>query len=527
MAQAKAIRYPIGIQSFRSIIEDCWLYVDKTDLIHQIACNYKYVFLSRPRRFGKSLTASTFASYFRGEKELFKGLAAERLVDEWISFPVFYFDLSTTKDKTISQFQTELYSQLSRYTELYGPTSDNASPGTCLKELMLNAHKRCNQKPVIIIDEYDAPLLNNLCKEDNLEDIHRVLMDFFSPIKSCEEILRFVFITGITKFSQLSIFSTLNNLVNISMMPEYAALCGITHAEMVANFKEGIAEMARRNMLTQKQTLSKLKEFYEGYRFSKKAVSVYNPFSLVTALEQKEFGAHWFSTGTPTYLLEQINRFDIDIESLDDCHAEAVEFDAPTQAINSALPMLYQCGYVTIIDYCRETNAYRLGIPNKEVRLGLFRLLLPYYTGVNTQHNSSLVVRFTQAVVRNDIEKALQEMQTFLASLPYDHHEKNPNYKEKHYHTMFYILFTMFGANMRSEVKTAIGRIDAVLETKKAIYVFELKLDSSADVAINQIENKEYLKPYIRTGKRLFMAGVNFSTERRTLTEWIIKEFIN
>ena len=251
MAQAKAIRYPIGIQSFRSIIEDCWLYVDKTDLIHQIACNYKYVFLSRPRRFGKSLTASTFASYFRGEKELFKGLAAERLVDEWISFPVFYFDLSTTKDKTISQFQTELYSQLSRYTELYGPTSDNASPGTCLKELMLNAHKRCNQKPVIIIDEYDAPLLNNLCKEDNLEDIHRVLMDFFSPIKSCEEILRFVFITGITKFSQLSIFSTLNNLVNICMMPDYATQCGITHAEMTANFKEGIAEMARRNLLTQ------------------------------------------------------------------------------------------------------------------------------------------------------------------------------------------------------------------------------------------------------------------------------------
>ena len=529
-------RYPIGIQSFRKIRENDWAYVDKTRLIYQIANRYNCVFLSRPRRFGKSLTASTLAAYFKGEKQLFAGLDIERLEYDWAKHPVLLFDLSTTKDKSHDQLVNELWLQLKLYdieydlglsSRLENPSityEHFASPGTFLRELLYALHRKSGRKPVVIIDEYDAPLLNNYPNEQHYEAIKRVILDFYAPIKACDEILRFVFITGITKFSQLSIFSTLNNMIDISMMPEYASMCGITEQELTDNFSVGIAQIAERNQWATEQVVDKMREYYCGYRFSRDAECVYNPHSLVCALEQKEFGSHWFATGSPNFLLAELQRFDFDISSIERCEAEAVDFDAPTDTMTSPLPLLYQSGYVTIVDYDADSNTYVLGTPNKEVRIGLYRMLLPRYTGESTQRNSSFVISFSQAIIRNEIDDAMRLMQTFLSTLPYDHHETKPSLKEKHYHSMFYIIFSLLGNNIKSEVKTALGRIDAVVETHSHVYVFELKLDGSAQTAIEQIESKGYMRPYERSGKQLTAVGVNFSSEQRTISDWKIQQ---
>ena len=369
-------RYPIGIQDFKKLRSEGCVYVDKTAGIYEMTRNY-YVFLSRPRRFGKSLLSSTLKYYFQGEKDLFKGLAIESLETEWRRFPVFNFDLSTTKNKDVAGVVEDISEKLLVYELQYGivPKITN-SLGQRLATLLVKSHTIEGERAVVIIDEYDAPLLDSLHKEDDLAAIRKIMQEFYTPLKANDEDIRFVFITGITKFSQMSIFSVINNLQNLSMLPKYSSICGITETELRNVFADDIKDLAHKQGCTVDEMLSILKNSYDGYHFAEDMVDIYNPFSILNAFSQQKVQDYWFASGTPTFLIEQLNHFGIDITSLDDIHTDASSFDRPTEALNDPFALLYQSGYLTIKGYDRVTDSYTLGIPNKEVRVGLMDRLL-------------------------------------------------------------------------------------------------------------------------------------------------------
>lgn len=367
------IYYPIGIQTFSEIRTKGFLYVDKTNYVYDVCHPGKFVFLSRPRRFGKSLLASTFHAYFSGRKELFKGLAIEKRETEWKQYPVLHFDLSDIKKGTTEECELNLHSQLEDFERTFNcqKASDNLT--IRFRELVKNISRKTASQVVILIDEYDAPLLNVLHDQERLEPMRILLQAFYSPLKKLDQYLRFVFVTGISKFSQLSIFSQLNNLNNISMLPQYANICGITERELTDNFQEGIAELGKANDMTAQEVLAKLKLKYDGYRFSRNAEGVYNPFSLLSAMNNKDFSNYWFSTGTPTFLVNMMKKFHTDLTQIDGSEAASEEFDAPTEDMQSILPLFYQSGYLTIKDYNPVVNMYRLGYPNEEVKASLPR----------------------------------------------------------------------------------------------------------------------------------------------------------
>src|SRR5574344_291272 len=377
-------RYPIGIQSFSEIITGNYVYVDKTRYVYDIANLYKYVFLSRPRRFGKSLLTTTLESYFLGRKELFKGLAIDSLETEWKVYPVLHFDMSWAKLGTIENISMLLDDQLSTYERKYEIPKETNDFGGRLKKLIVGCAQKDSEKTVVLIDEYDSQLLNVIDDVDRLGPIRDFIRSFYAPLKACDEYLRFVFITGITKFSQLSIFSELNNLTNISMVPEYSAICGITQQEMEDNLTEGIKELGESEETTYEDMLALLKRNYDGYHFSKKSEDIYNPFSLMYVFGLKSLDNYWFASGTPSFLIKLIKKFCLDIRMLDNAESASSEFDAPTEGMTSILPVLYQRGYITIKDYDSDTDRYRLGIPNKEVAFGLMNSLIPYYVSPDT-----------------------------------------------------------------------------------------------------------------------------------------------
>ena len=401
------VNYPIGIQTFDKIREGGYLYVDKTKYIYEVTHPGQYVFLSRPRRFGKSLLTSTFDAYFSGRKDLFKGLAIEKLEKEWKQYPVLHFDLSDIKKGTVEDFEDSVNSSLASMEETYGvvKTADNLA--TRFKELVERIYKRTGKQVVVLIDEYDAPLLTVLHDPERLEKMRTALQSFYSPIKKLDPYLRFVFITGITKFSQLSIFSQLNNLKNISMKPQYAAICGITQEELEDNFQEGIRALGEENEMTSEQVLAKLARTYDGYHFAHKSPGVYNPFSLLSAMDNCDFDNYWFSTGTPTFLVNMLKHFHADITKIDGSEAFATDFDQPTENMQSILPLFYQSGYITIKSYDPITDRYTLGYPNEEVKVGLMRILVPYYVHTNTLEAGNTVVQMYLALRKDDIYDSL------------------------------------------------------------------------------------------------------------------------
>lgn len=370
-------KYPIGVQSFEKIVVGNFRYIDKTKYVYDIAQKYPTVFLNRPRRFGKSLLASTLHCYFEGRKELFKGLAAEKLETEWTKHPVLRFDMSTAKHADTAGLESELNLKLSRYEAVYGKDESEVKLNQRLEGLILRAKKMTGQNVVVIIDEYDAPLLDVLNDEKALAANRQVMRNFYSPLKACDDDLRFVFITGITKFSQLSIFSELNNLQNISMLPEYAGICGITSEELLTQFSDDIDNFASRLDISSEEAIKELKDHYDGYHFSEQSSDVYNPFSLINALDAANFDPYWFSSGTPTYLIEQMRRFGVTPQGISEMKARKSDFDAPTEDMTSITPLLYQSGYLTIKEY-NTSGLYTLGIPNREVRGGLMESLVPY-----------------------------------------------------------------------------------------------------------------------------------------------------
>lgn len=511
--------FPIGVQTFDDIVSRDYLYVDKTGYVHDIATTYKYVFLSRPRRFGKSLLSSTFHCYFEGKKELFEGLKAGEMKKEWTRHPVFHFDMSSAKHKDETQLLEELDKKLYVYEQIYGRGEKDVNVNQRLEGLVTRSFEQTGERAVIIIDEYDAPLLDVMNDKQRLEPLRYIMRNFYSPIKSLDPYLRFVFITGINKFAQLSIFSELNNLQNISMMPEYSAICGISQSEMETNMLEQIQTLADEQGISYEEALEGLKDNYDGYHFSYRSEDIYNPFSLIKALNEKRFGSYWFDTGTPTYLYERLRRNPIDETELDSLPlVPQSDFDVSPEISDNSLPMLYQTGYLTIKSYDTRMQLYTLGYPNKEVKIGFTRGLLNEYPS-KAATASGFVAHFYAAMDSQDIDLAMSKLQTYLAGIPNDLENKS----EKHYQTIIYLIFSLLGFYIQTEVKTAIGRADALCRTDNSIYVFEFKVDGSAEDALKQIDEKGYMLPYkFEDGKRLVKVGVNISSQTRTVEKWVV-----
>lgn len=522
-SQLKMKRYPIGIQTFSKIIEGKWQYIDKTGYVYDIAKKYQCVFLSRPRRFGKSLLATTFHSYFAGEKELFEGLEAGRLEKDWTKYPVLHFDMSMAKHQTLEGLHNMLGYMLSEHERKYDIIKPSGDENLRLTNLIKRCKEKYGQNVVIIIDEYDAPLLDVLDDRDALEANRQVMRNFYSPLKACDADLRFVFITGITKFSQLSIFSELNNLKNISMYPEYAGICGITEEEMTTQFSGNIDDMATRLNISREETIVKLKERYDGYHFSHRSPDVYNPFSLINALDAGEFDNYWFDSGTPTYLIHKMRQFGVNPQEISEMSAYKDDFDASTENMTSIIPLLYQSGYVTIKEYDSDSQLYTLGIPNREVRRGLMKNMLGYVAGdrVVTPASRTIAMMYT-AFNRDDIDTVMEQIKMFLSSIP-----KTDNIAkdyEGHYQSLLFVIFSMLCQYVDIEVHTPKGRADIVMNAKNAVYVIELKLDKTAEFAINQIDLRQYGERFLITGKPIIKVGVNFDTEVGNIKDWQVVE---
>ena len=519
------VYYPIGIQTFEKIRKGGFLYVDKTKYVYDVCHPGQFVFLSRPRRFGKSLLTSTFDAYFSGRKDLFKGLAIEKLETEWKHYPVLHFDLSDIKKGTTEECELNLHSQLQDFERTYGCEKASDELTIRFRELVKNISRKTESQVVVLIDEYDAPLLTVLHDSERLEPMRTLLQSFYSPLKKLDQYLRFVFITGISKFSQLSIFSQLNNLNNISMLPQYAGICGITEQELKDNFQEGITELGKANKMTNDEVLAKLKLKYDGYRFSRNAEGVYNPFSLLSAMDNRDFNNYWFSTGTPTFLVKMMKRFHTDLTKLDGSEAGADDFDAPTENMHSVLPLFYQSGYLTIKGYDPILSNYTLGYPNEEVKVGLMHALLPFYVVKDPVEARTAAGKMYLALRKDDIDEALEAARAFFAGIPYQEGTlQDAPTSEGHFTTMLYVMFSFLNVYVYTQVRTAKGRMDILLKTDTTIYVMELKLDGTVEEALKQIDDKGYAIPYEADGRRIVKVGIRFSSEERTITAWKIEE---
>ena len=508
--------YPIGIQTFSEIREKNYLYIDKTEYVYRMTHFAKYVFLSRPRRFGKSLLTSTLHSYFSGRKDLFQGLAMERLEKEWIEYPVLHFDMSMAKHVDKERLERLLDFMLSDYERTFGLDTTAGDANLRLTRLIKCAYEKTGKKVVVLIDEYDAPLLDVVHEKENLGVLRNIMRNFYSPLKACDPYLKYVFLTGITKFSQLSIFSELNNIKNISMDEPYAAICGITEDEMLTQMKEDMGMLAAKLNISSEEVLLKLKGNYDGYHFTYPSPDIYNPFSLLNAFADGKFGSYWFGSGTPTYLIKMLEKFGVEPSEIGNNHAEVSAFDAPTETMTDIIPLLYQSGYITIKDYDESIDLYTLDIPNKEVRLGLMKSLLPNYVASKTRETTTMVAYLSRDIRNDDMDSALRRLQTFLSTIPYC---DNTRY-EGHYQQMFYIIFSLLGSFVDVEVRTPRGRVDVVLRTKTTLYVMELKLDKTAGEAMEQINLKNYPERFALCGLPVVKVAINFDSERCTIGEW-------
>jgi hypothetical protein len=447
-------KYPVGIQTFEEIREKGYLYVDKTKYIVDFReKGMKYVFLSRPRRFGKSLFASTLQAYFEGRKELFEGLAIADYEKEWVKHPVLHFDMSGAKHMGVEQLERYLADMLEEQETKWGYKTHLIDANLRLIELVKQAYNQTGKNVVVIIDEYDAPLLDVVHEKENLQPLHRIMQNFYSPLKMLDPYLEFTFITGITKFPQSSIFSGLNNLDNISMFNQYSAICGISKTELTTQMKPDIEAMGEALGMSYEECLEELTQFYDGYHFSEKSEDIFNPFSLVKALNAGKIAPYWFGSGTPSFLLKLLDKYHVNLSTLESQETVLSSFDQSTEEMTDALPLLYQSGYLTIKKYEPMFQEYTLGIPNKEVRDGLLNSLIPHYVNPRRSDNNAFLLGFCKAVYRNDIEVALEHMRTYMATIPYD----LENHSEKHYQTIFYLMFSFLNIYIRTEVKSGIS----------------------------------------------------------------------
>lgn len=520
-----ARKFPIGIQTFAEIREKDAIYIDKTGLIYKLVNDGKVYFLSRPRRFGKSLLIDTLAEYFLGNKELFTGLAIDKLETEWNKHPLLRFDFSKKKYLSPEMLDESLDKMLSSYEDIYGCNPKDKTPSSRLDSLIVSAEKMSGQKVVFLVDEYDAPLLDTLVDKAAFEQMRQKLRDFYSPLKANDAHIKFIFITGITKFSQLSIFSELNSLKIISMLDEYASICGITEEEMRTQMKPEIETFAESLRLSFEQACNALKRKYDGYHFSPKSSDIYNPYSLLNALQDKTVRNYWFETGTPTFLLEQIRNYTIDPIAFETgIQVTEDEFNVPAENNKNPIPVLYQSGYLTIKGFdASKFLPYTLAYPNEEVREGFIKGLLKNYSGQEATAYNTVANTIIDGFNSGDVDSVMEAIKAYLSDIPYDAAKRD----ERFYRTLIFGVFYLATPFLvECERKSARGRADIIVETKTAVYAIEFKLDGSLEEALEQIDDRGYLEPYKNRktekgdSKKLCKIAVNIDAAKRTLGEW-------
>ena len=513
-------KYPVGIQNFEDLRKAGYCYVDKTALVYRLVEDGKYYFLSRPRRFGKSLLLSTLEAYFEGKKELFRGLAIEQLEQDWTAYPVLHLDLNARKYDSPEALKAILNQYLESWEAIYGDEKKNRAPEERFAYLIEKTYQTNRQKVVVLIDEYDKPMLQAIGNEDLQTEYRNTLKAFYGVLKSCDKYLRFALLTGVTKFSKISVFSDLNNLEDISLQADYNNLCGITENELLKVFPKGIQELADRNNMTYPEACQRLKEWYDGYHFSGKGEDIYNPFSLLNALKSREFGSYWFETGTPTFLVELLKRNHYDLHRLTREMATADSLNGIDTMEENPVPILYQSGYLTIKDYNGRFKSYTLGFPNQEVEEGFVRFLLPRYANLPTADSAFEIIHFVSDVEHGQVDAFMKRLQSFFADCPYELARD----LERHYQNVLFIAFKLLGFYTQAEYHTSEGRVDLVVQTQDYIYVMEFKLEGTAEEALRQINEKHYAQPFATDSRKLIKIGVNFSNAIRGIEKWLVEE---
>ena len=511
--------YPIGIQNFESILQGGFAYVDKTELIYRLASTGKYYFLSRPRRFGKSLLVSTMETYFLGKKDLFKGLAIENLEKDWTEYPVLHLDLSGKEYNAIEDLDVTLDQHLNAWESALCTHKRYPMADARFKDIIDTAYEKTGKPVVILIDEYDKPLLDTAGNEPLRDAIRSRLQGFYSVMKTRDGKIRFGFLTGITKLGKLSIFSGLNNLNDISMNFRYADICGISENDLHAYFDESVREMADANGMTKEECYAKLKDYYDGYHFSHNSPDIYNPFSLLSSLYQQEFRDYWYETGTPTFVVKALKRGQFNLEDLTLEGVPAFVLGGVNADDSDPVPVLYQSGYLTIKSYDNQTQEYTLRYPNQEVERGFMQGLANIYVP-SARYNSPFAVRkFADDFKKGDAEGLMKRFDAFFADADYE----IVGGAELYFQNTMYVMCKLMGQYVQVERHTSNGRMDIVVQTDKYIYILELKMDASADEALQQIEDKGYARPYAADSRKLFKIGISFSSKTRRIEEWIIR----
>ena len=510
--------YPIGIQNFESLRKDGYLYVDKTRLIHRLATTGRYFFLSRPRRFGKSLLISTLEAYFQGKRELFQGLAMEKLEKAWVQHPILHMDLNTAKYQSAESLDNILNDTLANWESLYGTTPTEVTLELRFKGIIRRACEQTGQRVVILVDEYDKPMLQAIGNDELQTKYRNTLKAFYSVLKTQDKYIKFALLTGVTKFGKVSVFSDLNNLNDISMDERYVALCGMTEEEIHHYFEEDIHKLASAQGLTYEETCDRLKESYDGYHFVENSEGIYNPFSVLNTFDKMKFGSYWFETGTPTYLVELLkqNHYNLEQMAHEETNSEVLN---SIYADESPIPVIYQSGYLTIKDYDEEFGNYTLGFPNREVEEGFIKFLMPFYTNVDKVESPFEIQQFVKEIRNGKPDAFLRRLQSFFADTPYELIRD----LEVHYQNVLFIVFRLVGFYVKAEYHTSEGRVDLVLQTDRYIYVMEFKLEGTAEEAIRQIEEKHYARPFETDSRQLFKIGINFDNKTRNIEKWIVE----
>lgn len=509
--------YPIGIQNFEKIRKDGYSYVDKTALVYQLVRTGSYYFLSRPRRFGKSLLLSTIEAYLLGKKELFEGLAIEQLEKDWIQYPILHLDLNARKYDTPQSLLDELNKHLEFWEQKYHSPYGDRAPEERFYHIVRSAYEQTGQRVVVLVDEYDKPMLQAIGNKALQDEFRNTLKPFYGVLKTMDGCIKFAMLTGVTKFGKVSVFSDLNNLKDISMDKRYVSLCGMTEQEIHRDFEEDLMELAETQGMTYEEVCNKLKEWYDGYHFAPNTEGIYNPFSLLNTFDSMTFGNYWFETGTPTYLVELLKRSNYDLETMSRAVTSADVLNS-IYGDDEPLPVIFQSGYLTIKDYDEEFGDYTLGYPNKEVEEGFVKFLLPYYASVQKVREDSEIKNLVREVRGGAPDAFLHRLQSFFADTSYELIRD----QELHYQNVLYIVFRLIGFYVKAEYHTSQGRIDLVLQTDKYVYVMEFKLEGTAEEALRQIEEKQYALPFASDSRKLFKIGVNFSAQTRNIEKWLI-----
>ena len=509
---------PIGIQNFEKIRRDNYLYVDKTALVHRLVTTGSYYFLSRPRRFGKSLLLSTLHAYFEGKRELFEGLAISNLEQKWEAYPILHLDLNTRNYKDAEALPGILNEYLEKWEAIYGDEKRNRVLEERFTYVIEQAFAKTGQRVVILVDEYDKPMLQAIGNEALQEAYRNTLKAFYGALKSCDQYIKFAMLTGVTKFGKVSVFSDLNNLNDISMDWQYSSICGITDEELDNQLHGYIEQLAARNRMTVEAAREKLRRLYDGYHFIEESEGVYNPFSLLNTFGKLRFGSYWFETGTPTYLVQLLQLHNYNLERMANEYVTEDILNCVDVASPHPIPVIYQSGYLTIKGYDPRFRNYQLGFPNEEVEDGFFRFLLPYYASVNKTETAFHIQKFVEEIEAGQPEAFLNRLKCFFADTPYELIKD----RENHYQNVLFILCKLLGVYVRAEYRTSQGRIDLVLQTKDYTYIIECKLDGTAEQALQQISDKAYTLPFATGDTKVFRIGLNFSSETRNIEKWVM-----